>query len=295
MWLITKTPAAQPHAQWRCRNSGSIASISSLVYEGHLWVGWKSTDADNQILSINAWEVPEPFSPLIDTSVSSMLSCWFRADLNTISQEIINGTAIDQSSQRGNMAANSGLIDRSGCGGRPFMTVYKSTASYLLGGAVLAAPSVFTVFAVITPRSDPSGGYVPVFELSDGAGSASHPSTGGGGIRSQGTQWGAWADDPALAFCGSTLTVDKTYIVCARVSATDVYWYVNGLQVATVGRVAASGASAVFSGFNGWVSADVPGAEGDFDLAEGLIYDADLSTDERAFVLEYLNRRYGVF
>lgn len=310
MWLITKTPAAQPHAQWRCRNTGSIASVSSLVYEGHLWVGWKSTDADNQILSINAWEVPEPFAPLIDTSVSSMLGFWLRADLCSFATNSGNPDLatylglIDQSNSGESMNPGLVKVDRSGPGGRPTLQFYihqdynglliEDYSSYAASAAV-TVPTECTIFAVIRPKNTPSGGYIPVYEASYNVYPLSWPSLGGLGIRSQGSQYGAWAEDPTTGFCGSTLSVDRTYIVCAVISTTNVYWYVDGLLVSTVGRPAPGGTATQ------WFSGCAAGTGGmgsyigDFDLSEVLRYDVVLSKDERAFVLEYLNRRYGVF
>jgi len=292
MWLITKTPAAQPHAQWRCRNSGSIASISSLVYEGHLWVGWKSTDADNQILSINAWEVPEPFAPLIDTSVSSMLTYWNRVDTSGLFE--LNGTEYvetqyDNTNQYGYMTGN-GVLNRSGFGGRPSAMYRRSQLENAYGpvGTPVPVPAEFTLFVVVTILSDNTTGIRPVFSGTESGGILQTL-----GIIGSGGQWGVWADDRATGFIGtSSLSTNKTYILCGRATTTDIYLDVNGLQVTTAGRIASSGAT--FTGFESGYNVTRDG-DGDFELSEVLFYSAHLSTAERAFVLEYLNRRYGVF
>jgi len=292
MWLVAKTPAAAPWAQWRCRNSGSIASISSLVYEGHLWVGWRSSDTDNQILSINAWEVPDPFAPLIDTSVSSMLTYWNRTDTSGLFE--LNGTEYvetqyDNTNQYGYMIGN-GVLNRSGVGGRASARYTRASGienAYGPFGAAVPVPAEFTLFVVVTILSDNTTGIRPVFSGTESGGILQTL-----GIIGSGGQWGVWADDRTTGFIGTSLTSNKSYILCGRATTTDIFLDVNGIQVATAGRIASSGAT--FTGFESGYNA-VRNGDGDFELSEALLYSAHLSTAERAFVLEYLNRRYGVF
>jgi hypothetical protein len=73
--------------------------MSSLVNEGHLWVGWKSSNSGNAIISINAWEVPPPFGPPVDTSYNGTaqgaLGFWFRSDANdSYAQGSYDGTLL---------------------------------------------------------------------------------------------------------------------------------------------------------------------------------------------------------
>lgn len=299
LWLECRVPAGAAWSQWTARESGTIAGAAAMVYEGHLWVGWRSTDADNVIVSINAWEVPEPLAPLTDVTAATEYYYGVRMDLigdTTTTNGVEFCTSFGDSFGPGNNYNVADVIyNRSGFGGRPCAQFRKANLSRAPGSFTFVNHQDATFYAVITPRSAPSGGYVPVFECSDL--SPTHPSTEGFGIRSQGTEWGAWADDPATGFIGSTLTVGTTYIVCAVIDGTDVYWYVNGIQQGTIARPSASTVARYgpYSGFLDDVMSDVPGAEGDFDLYEGLYYAEAHTVEQRAFVLEYLNRRYGVF
>lgn len=308
MWIITNTPVGAPSAQWRCRDSGSVAAMSSLVNEGHLWVGWKSSNASNAIISINAWEVPPPFAPLIDTSyngtASGDLGFWFRADANDSwaqgdyagSVYLWHNLAFRDNGGPSSLARSAGAItevDQSCIGGLPAAKIVGSTeyftSSIGYGGAgdLPYVLDEFTIFVVITPRSANTTGIRQVFSTRGIAPSAD----GGGGIIASGGLWGAWAESRTTGFVGTSLSIDSPVILCARADGTDVYLDKNGLQSGTVARPAASGSTnqrLVLGDFG-------TSGDGDFDIAEMILYHRHLGRDERAFVLEYLNRRYGVF
>lgn len=306
LWLECRVPAGAAWSQWTARESGTIAGAAAMVYEGHLWVGWRSTDADNVIISINAWEVPAPICPLVDTSyngtASGDLAFWFRSDTNDVyAQDAYVGQlftwynlAYGDNAGPWSLSYTSGGISAlalSGVGGLPAMQLRGDTG-YNTGsiGYSLLPDTIdeFTIFVVVVPRSENTTGYRQVFSSEGIAPSAD----GGGGIILSGGEWGAWAEDRSTGFCGTTLTLDKPYILCGRADATDVFFDVNGIQAATVARPAASGATdmQMLMGTAGSGSGD-----GDFDVSEIVMYHRHLSVDERAFVLEYLNRRYGIF
>jgi hypothetical protein len=115
---------------------------------------------------------------------------------------------------------------------------------------------------------------------------------GGGGLIAQNGWWGAWSESRSTGFVGVGLPMDTPVILCARANATDVYLDKNGLQVGTIARPAASGSTAQREvvGYFGAHTGD-----GVFDILEVVAYNKHMTVDERAFVLEYLNRRYGVF
>lgn len=302
MWIITNTPVGAPSAQWRCRDSGSVAAMSSLVNEGHLWVGWKSSNASNAIISINAWEVPPPFAPPIDTwhggSTSGELLWWLRADANDVATapggtEVVEYFKNLASGYGGLVYVGSGLggeaVTQNIVGGKPGLRIDAGAARWFESPTMPLVLGEFTVFAVLVLRSNNTTGYASVF----GTRVFAPTPDGGGGIAASGGLWGAWAEDRATGFVGTSLTVDSPVILCARANATDVFLDKNGLQVGTIARPAPSGSvaqKAIIGSDNTYYTGD-----GVFDLCEVVAYNKHMSVDERAFVLEYLNRRYGVF
>jgi hypothetical protein len=310
LWLITKTPAGASWAQWKARDSATVAAAASMVYEGHLWVGWRSSNSDNAIISINAWEVPPPFAPLADPMLGGTangdLFMWARSDTNdTMAQDTgsdiqtwFNLMYSDSSGPFSLGFTNSApTLKTSGIGGLP-VAEFVGDVGFQSGriggyGSLPETIDEFTIFAVVVPRSTNTTGYRAVFSAE-----GIPPRTdGGAGLMQSGGEWGAWSEDRTTGFCGTGLTLNKPYILCARADATDVFFDVNGIQSDTVARPAASGATrltmvtgqSINSGANAYTG------DGDFDLAEIIMYHRHLGVAERAFVLEYLNRRYGVF
>lgn len=301
MWLITNTPVGAPSAQWRCRDSGSVASMSSLVNEGHLWVGWKSSNSGNAIISINAWEVPPPFSPPIDTwhggSVNGELLWWLRADANDVATAPGGTEGVEYfknlaSGYGGLVYVGSGTgalpVTQNVVGGLPGIRIDGTSLKGFNSPTMPLVLDEFTVFAVIVVREDNTTGDLAVFSTSGIAPSAD----GGGGLIAQNGWWGAWSESRSTGFVGVGLPMDTPVILCARANATDVYLDKNGLQVGTIARPAASGSTAQREniGYGG-----VHTGDGVFDILEVVAYNKHMTVDERAFVLEYLNRRYGVF
>lgn len=301
MWLITNTPVGAPSAQWRCRDSGSVAAMSSLVNEGHLWVGWKSSNSGNAIISINAWEVPPPFAPPIDTwhggSVNGELLWWLRADANDIATAPGETEEVEYfknlaSGYGGLVYVGSGTgalpVTQNVVGGLPGIRIDGTSLKGFNSPTMPLVLDEFTVFAVIVVREDNTTGDLAVFSTSGIAPSAD----GGGGLIAQNGWWGAWSESRSTGFVGVGLPMDTPVILCARANATDVYLDKNGLQVGTIARPAASGSTAQREniGYGG-----VHTGDGVFDILEVVAYNKHMTVDERAFVLEYLNRRYGVF
>lgn len=301
MWLATKTPPGSPWAQWKCRNGGAIAAQQTMLYEGHLWVGWRSSNSSNAIISINAWEVPEPWAPPLSVTASRGYFYGTRFDWNTAStvgdDEFVGAIRDSFSTSGGAGPATSVGLNRSGVGGKFCGEFTKSNLSY--ANTVLSWVSTrdATIHVVLVPKNTPASGYVPVCEFLTTIGPPAYPAAGGFGIRSQGNQYGFWADNPSTGFLGSTLEVGKAYILTGVVDGTDIYWYVNGVYVSTTARpgVVTTFHSGPFTGFHTDVIADVPSVVGDFDLYEYVYYRHAQTLDERVFTIEYLNRRYGVF
>lgn len=296
LWLIAKSPASSPWAQWRCRSSGPSAALQTLLFEGHLWVGWKNGDANNAIISISAWEQPEPYAPLVDIPSSSFTRGGTRMDLNGGGSGYVSSIR-SHVGYNNAQTCNNTTLNRSGHNARFCGEFRKASSSYSQGSTNTSAWSEATFFAVLTPRNAPSGGYVPVWEIAQNVGSTIYPAGGGAGIRSQGTQYGVWAEDPSLGFVGSTLAVDRTYIVCGVVTTTTIYWYVNGVLTGSIARPAAGFAATtgMHIGFLPAAVADAPSSVGDFDLYEALCYHSALSESGRIYTLEYLNRHHEAF
>ena len=314
LWLITKTPAGASWAQWKARDSATVAAAASMVYEGHLWVGWRSSNADNAIISINAWEVPTPWGPLMDTTENGTangdLFMWARSDTNDAwaQDAYIDKLYLFYNLAFGNNAASpwtlalangsSASLDPVGIGGLPSLKIVGDVGYHTarLGGYGSFPDTIdeFTIFAVVVPRSTNTTGYRAVYSSE---GIAPSVADGGGGLMQSGGEWGAWCEDRSTGFCGSALTLNKTYILCARADATDVFFDVNGIQSDTVARPAASGATRMQMVLGSYPNAGFSAytGDGDFDVAEIIMYHRHLGVAERAFVLEYLNRRYGVF
>lgn len=313
MWLECKTPAGPPWSQWKCRDSGLTASAANMVYEGHLWVGWRSSNANNAIISIDAWEVPAPLSPPVDTAyngtASGSLRFWIRADTNqnTLAPISLDATLIGvwmnlayakntaSPFEPNNISGSGSEIDASGVGGHPALKVNGNDYALCesIAGSVGLSQTLgdCTLFAVFVVRSNNSYGTRSVFNFPPGGAS---PTPGGVGIVGYGGDWGFYAEDVTSGFVGTTLTLNKAYILCGVADSTDVYLYVNGIQVGTIARPATGPATSLYAfiGSRTYPSIDADGA---FDLSEALMYDKAMTTNERAFVLEYLNRRYGVF
>ena len=302
LWLITKTPAGASWAQWKARDSATVAAAASMVYEGHLWVGWRSSNSDNAIISINAWEVPDPWNPPLSLTAGRGYVWGTRMDWNPASVGVDGNEYVTSLMDSFSVGGGAGPavyveLNRSGFGGTFCGQFRKTDSSY--GNCVFSGPTTnkATIYAVIVPKNSPSGGYVPVAEYVDSLTPPMYPPARGFGIRSQGTEYGFWADDPTTGFVGSTLTAGKAYIVTGVMSTTTVYWYVNGVLDSSVARPAAGSRSyyGAIVGFHSDAITDAPSSVGDFDLHEFITYLHDHSVEERAFVLEYLNRRYGVF
>jgi len=296
LWLIAKTPAGAPWAQWRCRGSGSIAAVQSLVLEGHLWVGWRSSDVDNEIITINAWEMPEPYRPLFDESVSSNIKQWHRADLSTITDPTATPeTVYNVKNNVDGRAAydlenGAPILNRNGINGRPVLQFLGDAAHDMQTVFSTTAFSTVTMFVVMKVVTQNTTGITQVY--STVAFPSSGSPDGGFGIIANGANWGFWAENRTTGFVGTTLTVDRPYILTGRGNATDVFFDVNGIEVATAGRLGSAGATALQ--FQVGHTATYNG-DGRFELAEVLVYEADLSLAERTLVLEYLNRHYEVF
>lgn len=300
LWLITKTPAGASWAQWKARDSATVAAAASMVYEGHLWVGWRSSNSDNAIISINAWEVPTPFSPLVDPwyngTASGEALWWIRSDTNDTSVQNNGGDAVSTlvnlaSGYAGlaSMSAYTLEIVRNAVGGYPAIRIPPTVSKWMDSATMPLVLDEFTVFAVIIVREANTTGSLAVFSTYGVVPSAD----GGGGLIASGGSWGAWSENRSTGFVGTTLALNKPYILCGRADEKDVFVDVNGIQVGTVARPAASGSTAQKEqiGRDGSFHA----GDGSFDLCEVISYNKHLSVEERAFVLEYLNRRYGVF
>jgi hypothetical protein len=169
--------------------------MSSLVNEGHLWVGWKSSNSGNAIISINAWEVPPPFAPPIDTwhggSVNGELLWWLRADANDIATAP-GGT--EQVEYFKNLASGYGglvTVGRIGdplpvvqnvVGGLPGIRIDATNSKGFNSATMPLVLDEFTVFAVIVVREDNTTGDLAVFSTEAVGGVLD---AGGGGVLHQ--------------------------------------------------------------------------------------------------------------
>jgi len=77
--LRAELPAGPPREEWVHSAGGDGINAATVpVHAGYLWVGWKSSDAANEIHAISAYEVPGPIT-VAPNEAGGML-VWYRAD-----------------------------------------------------------------------------------------------------------------------------------------------------------------------------------------------------------------------
>ena len=77
--LRAELPAGPPREEWAHNAGGDTANAATVpVHAGYLWVGWKSSDAANEIHAISAYEVPGP--TVVAPNEAGGMLVWYRAD-----------------------------------------------------------------------------------------------------------------------------------------------------------------------------------------------------------------------
>lgn len=298
--LRAELPAGPPMEEWTHGAGGDGNNAATVpVHAGYLWVGWKSSDALNEIHAISAYEVPGPM--IVAPNEAPGMLVYYRADTcafdgddyyESVSRLLdLTGNERHATFSGGAKASYGqfwGAVLLTGDGSAPML--YFDNGQYSCPHESALNPSAWTMFFVWTRDTSGTATWNSLFNKGTYTGG-----TGKGfGLSDRGhagiTNLSAWVDTE------TTYYVDyATSSLCAVVWVTydgnDLQMFVNNVSIGTVAKVGylANSGDLVVGGMDGDLgNQGFTGAFGECGL-----YDRVLTAQERRDLWDnYFKPRY---